>query len=702
MKNTRFTAGRLVLLVLLVLFLALAACQNEEQLDEVVATLEATAEPTEVEEPTQEPTEVPPTPEPTPVPPTPTATAEPVAAYEPVFETTDCWWTLPESQPVECGYLIVPENRDNPDGPTIRVATAILRHPGGNPGSDPIVYVHGGPGGGFMSVLDLEYETLTEFFETNRDVIYFDHRGNGLSEPSLDCPEFTAALADLFDYELNGQQLSNSEAQDYLLGLLVDCGEEWGQRADLSTYDSPNTAADINDLRLALGYDQINVYAESYGPRVAQSLMRDYPEAVRSVVLDAGMSTYSPVDYLARQHGNMLSHLFELCATDDACNAAFPDLRNVWLETLDEVDQNPVSIKGSYPLTGETFDFLVDDGMLATVLFFLSYGHSTLPAIPACIYGIREGDYSCIEQGLGRVTIRAFKATWPDWINVTCRQQIPISRAEDFEDALETYPEVKTFWEENLFIPKRTIFDESLCEAWGGGAVSESEHEPVISTIPTLLVLGDTDPASFIEESMDIAEGLENHDGPYHYPFLSHVVFGAHECPTSMVNAFINDPTAEPDASCIDEMAGADFAIPGEGGEITLEPFTSEEMGYSGVLPSGWNELDPGILARGNPALDPTILAQLSSPNETAEELLSGILVNLGVAALPETPVRMMDSDALSWSLYLVSGDPTTAVALAENDTTTHIIVLRAAGAEFDALADGLLVPAIMAYTPTE
>jgi hypothetical protein len=169
-----------------------------------------------------------------------------------------------------------------------------------------------------------------------------------------------------------------------------------------------------------------------------------------------------------------------------------------------------------------------------------------------------------------------------------------------------------------------------------------------------------------------------------------------------MVNAFIIDPATEPDASCIDEMAGAEFAIPGEGGEITLEPFTSEEMGYSGVIPSGWEELDPGILARGNPAVDPTILAQLSSPNESAEELLGQILANLGVAALPETPVRVMDSDALSWSLYLVTGDPTTAVALAESETTTYIVVLRAAGAEFDALADGLLVPAIMAYTPSE
>jgi hypothetical protein len=198
---------------------------------------------------------------------------------------------------------------------------------------------------------------------------------------------------------------------------------------------------------------------------------------------------------------------------------------------------------------------------------------------------------------------------------------------------------------------------------------------------------------------MAIAEPLENSFGPYVYPFMSHVVFGSHSCPTSMANAFIVDPTTEPDASCIDEMV-VDFDIPGEGGDIALEPYTNDEMGFSTVIPSGWNELDPGVYARGNPTLDPTILAQVASPNETADDLLSGILANLGVAALPETAVRVMDSDALSWSLYLVSGDPTTAVALAETDTTTYIVVLRAAGDEFDALADELLVPAIMALTP--
>ena len=106
---------------------------------------------------------------------------------------------MPESQPVDCGYLVVPEDRAKPDGNQVRIATAILRHPGGNPEPDPIINVHGGPGGGPLEIFDLAYPDFTSFFETNRDVIVFDQRGVGLSEPALDCPELKAAMNDLFD-----------------------------------------------------------------------------------------------------------------------------------------------------------------------------------------------------------------------------------------------------------------------------------------------------------------------------------------------------------------------------------------------------------------------------------------------------------------------------------------------------------------------
>ena len=80
--------------------------------------------------------------------------ATPAAASEtnaPVFDPSPCPFVLPagqvEGQTVECGYLVVPEDRFDPDSRSIRVATAVFHPPGGATRTDPIVYLEGGPGG---------------------------------------------------------------------------------------------------------------------------------------------------------------------------------------------------------------------------------------------------------------------------------------------------------------------------------------------------------------------------------------------------------------------------------------------------------------------------------------------------------------------------------------------------------------------------
>ena len=64
-----------------------------------------------------------------------------------VFETADCAFETPNNHQVDCGYLIVPEDRGDPDSPTIRLHVAIFRSRAAEPQPDPIVYLEGGPGG---------------------------------------------------------------------------------------------------------------------------------------------------------------------------------------------------------------------------------------------------------------------------------------------------------------------------------------------------------------------------------------------------------------------------------------------------------------------------------------------------------------------------------------------------------------------------
>ncbi len=52
-----------------------------------------------------------------------------------------------EGTDVICGYLTVPEQHNQPDGPTIQLAVAIIKSQDPNPKSDPLFVAQGGPGG---------------------------------------------------------------------------------------------------------------------------------------------------------------------------------------------------------------------------------------------------------------------------------------------------------------------------------------------------------------------------------------------------------------------------------------------------------------------------------------------------------------------------------------------------------------------------
>ena len=236
-------------------------------------------------------------PTPTEVAPTPTATAEPEPTPEPVatFEEAPCPFELPpghvEGEAVECGYLIVPEDRADPDSRDIRLAVAIFRHPDGAPEPDPIIYLEGGPGGSPLEIRASNFDAyFGPLFAANRDIILFDQRGVGFSEPTLDCPAFTELYMDLLDSNVDGEQLTAQEILDRKVEAFMACAEDLSMVADLSAYNTVANAADVNDLRLALGYDQVNLYGSSYGTRLALGVMRDFPEGLRSVVLDAPLS----------------------------------------------------------------------------------------------------------------------------------------------------------------------------------------------------------------------------------------------------------------------------------------------------------------------------------------------------------------------------------------------------------------------------
>ena len=85
-----------------------------------------------------------------------------------------------------------------------------------------------------------------------------------------------------------GTYIDRQEREAQQAAFFADCYSNLtAQGIKLEMYDSVTSAADANDLRIALGYDQVNYYGSSYGTLLGLLVMRDHPQGARSVVLDS-------------------------------------------------------------------------------------------------------------------------------------------------------------------------------------------------------------------------------------------------------------------------------------------------------------------------------------------------------------------------------------------------------------------------------
>jgi pimeloyl-ACP methyl ester carboxylesterase len=217
-----------------------------------------------------------------------------------------------------CGYLIVPENRGRAQSRPIRLMVAKYPARSAEKRPDPVVYLAGGPGD--IAPLEVNGFIAADFIR-DRDILVLSQRGTMFSEPALTCPsidDFARAALDLRFYS-EATKRAHLAATDACHRKLIATG------ADLSAYNSTESAADVADLRKALGYTAWNIYGTSYGSYLAQTVMRDHPAGIRSVVLDSVLPpAYSvPANWWNTRAG--FDNLFQACAAEPTCNASHPD-----------------------------------------------------------------------------------------------------------------------------------------------------------------------------------------------------------------------------------------------------------------------------------------------------------------------------------------------------------------------------------------
>ena len=256
----------------------------------------------------------------------------------------------------------------------------------------------------------------------------------------------------------------------------------------MTQYTTAIAMDDVDEVRRWLGYDEINLQGGSYGTRAAQVYMRRHGEHVRTATLTgvAGMNQTLPL-YHARDGKRAVDMLFDICAKDAACSAAFPDLRAEHERVLAGLERERGRATVKSPVDGKPVAVTIPRDIFAEQTRFTLYNAYTASATPYVVHRAAAGDFDSFARlaMLWEPDFRSILA-FGMHLSVTCAEDVPFIAPGAVEPAIAgTYLQ-----------GYRVNQQIAACREWPRGEVPAGHLEPIVSDIPTLLISGPLDPVT--------------------------------------------------------------------------------------------------------------------------------------------------------------------------------------------------------------
>ncbi len=228
------------------------------------------------------------------------------------------WSQCPAHADVECGTVPVPLDYRHPDIATIQIAVSRIPATSGQATDGTLVLNPGGPGESGNQILPIEYPYLPAGVRTAADVVSFDPRGTGASDPLL-CGTNPASVTSAIPVPIRpGDDLPGTPV---FAAIPPACAAAAPARTPL--VNTVNTARDLDRIRQALGAASINFYGLSYGTVLGTVYASLFPQRVRAMVLDGAVDLYASLSTQATEQApaaeRSLIHLLALCANDPSC-----------------------------------------------------------------------------------------------------------------------------------------------------------------------------------------------------------------------------------------------------------------------------------------------------------------------------------------------------------------------------------------------
>ena len=432
------------------------------------------------------------------------------------------------AQAVRCGTLDVPENRQHPEGRRLSIFVAVLPANTLSPQPDPLVLLAGGPGQA-ASTLGPFALSLSAIRRT-RDIVLIDQRGTGRSSP-LACPAFAPDEHAEFD-------------TDPVPKALLCAWQLAGKGVDASQYTTSAWVADVDAMREALGYRQVNLWGGSYGTRVAQEYLRRHPEHVRSVVLDGVAPPSLRISFdVWRTRDDALDGVIAACRASAACAKAHPDPA----ATLREVRQaleGGRSVSVPDPRTGVRREMRVDFETIVAALQPLTYSPEAASLIPELLALAHDGEYApLLAASLTVVGDLPYEFNPALFYSVTCAEDVPrVTRDERTNGVADA--RVRS-------LARRAL---AVCDQWPKGTYPPDFTAPVQSALPVLLLSGGLDPVTPPAYGDEVAKGFPNSRHVIAAGF-GHIV-SPHACTPRLIAAFVDAAGFDSlSTACVDFLA---------------------------------------------------------------------------------------------------------------------------------------------------
>ncbi|BAL93394.1 alpha/beta fold hydrolase [Rubrivivax gelatinosus] len=381
-----------------------------------------------------------------------------------------------------CGVVQRALDPARPNGPTVEVHYAVLPAVARRPKADPVLFLAGGPGQGAIDIAG-GVQRLLGRLGSRRDIVIVDLRGTGRSSP-LQCSDDDPMAP-----------LAAGADPARRLAALKSCRERLQKLpyGDLRFFTTTLAVQDVDAVRRAVGAERIDLVGVSYGTRAALEYQRQFPQAVRRLVLDG----VAPPDMVLPAAVSVdaqtaLDGLLDACELDAACRARFPALRATWTSLLASL---PRQAEVTHPFTGRRETLTVSRDLLTGLVRQALYLPAWTSALPAAIADAAAGRF----DGLFALAASGID---PGGKGIAQGLHFSVICAEDAPRAASGEAPGRDFG--NAFADEYA----AVCRDWPRGEVPSAFYRVMRSPVPALLLSGGLDPVTPPRHGAHVAAAL--------------------------------------------------------------------------------------------------------------------------------------------------------------------------------------------------